>query len=54
MLGVNKKASNIAVLSELGLHPLHIKIYESIHRLRDMEFALKIIDAFKEDHAEKS
>ena len=58
ILGVHKKASNIAVLSELGLYPLHIKIYESMfkyyHRLRDMEFALKyknplLIDAFKED-----
>ena len=27
ILGVHKKASNIAVLSELGLYPLHIKIY---------------------------
>ena len=50
-LGVNSKASNIAVLSELGAYPYSLKIMKSVcknwHRIRNSDSREILYDAYK-------
>jgi hypothetical protein len=52
ILGVNRRSTNIAILSELGKYPLHISLLVSIfsfwHRFQNKEDNSRLSNALKE------